>query len=224
MEGRLKPQPHDEGRRGTQADVQANPEPPLELCPGQNRRANRHHDGEADQADKGVREAEGLGLRGAHDRATAQQAVDVADRGVAGVNVNLQSLVHQNGSGGQGDETGTNQPAPQSAIHGGRRSLRSLQPTGVFVLGLGRFGGTRCGGTHATPCGSWLTVVCHRGLSGICRAPFCSWSRKDRRRARVGWFRPAGRARAEASGTGDIRWCTEAPRIRHLNYPSLFRR
>ena len=89
MESCLKPQPHDEGRRCAQADVQADPEPLLKLRPSQNCCANRHHDREANQTNKGIREAEGLCLRGAHHRTTTQQAVDVTDRGVAGVNINL---------------------------------------------------------------------------------------------------------------------------------------
>ena len=42
----------------------------------------------------GKPKASACGVR--HHRAAAEQGVDIADRGVAGINVNLQALIHQN--------------------------------------------------------------------------------------------------------------------------------
>ena len=96
MERRLVPQPHNECGRRSQTNVHAHPEPLLKLCARHDRGTDSHHNREAHQTNERVRETESFRLRGAHHRAAAKQSVDIADRGVASINVNLQALVHQN--------------------------------------------------------------------------------------------------------------------------------
>ena len=116
MERRLVPQPHDECGRRRQTNIRAHPEPLLELCTRHHRGADSHNNREAHQADERVREAESLRLRGAHHRAAAEQGVDIADRGVAGINVNLQALIHQNRRRNECNQAGANQPESELSV------------------------------------------------------------------------------------------------------------